>query len=420
LVGDLKMRSDLLGWFTGKVFAMVAVTAVLAGGAWAASNGKLVYSFAGLGDGADPATSLTFDGAGNGYGTTVVGGSGYGTVFELKRLSGGKFQETVLYSFSGGADGKNPYGGVIFDGAGNLYGTTVSGGSGGVCSGDGCGVVFELTNNGGIWTESVLYNFTGGNDGSGPGGGVVFDKSGNLYGTTPDGGEFSQGVVYELSLQGSTWKQTVIHAFTGGNDGAVGSLGSLLLDPSGNFYGVSELGGAHSAGTVFRLSPLAGGQWKFTTLYGFAGQPDAAFPYGGLITDGKNNFYGTTYYGGTNGVGTVFKLDLTAKKESVLYSFAEGTDGGYPTSTLVFDTVGNMYGTTSMGGIPACDCGTVFELSPVRGQDTWKETVLYRFKGDPDGANPYYGLDPDPSGNLFSTTASGGNSEAGIVFEFTP
>jgi uncharacterized repeat protein (TIGR03803 family) len=414
------MRSDLLGWFTGKVFAMVAVTAVLAGGAWAASNGKLVYSFAGLGDGADPATSLTFDGAGNGYGTTVVGGSGYGTVFELKRLSGGKFQETVLYSFSGGADGKNPYGGVIFDGAGNLYGTTVSGGSGGVCSGDGCGVVFELTNNGGIWTESVLYNFTGGNDGSGPGGGVVFDKSGNLYGTTPDGGEFSQGVVYELSLQGSTWKQTVIHAFTGGNDGAVGSLGSLLLDPSGNFYGVSELGGAHSAGTVFRLSPLAGGQWKFTTLYGFAGQPDAAFPYGGLITDGKNNFYGTTYYGGTNGVGTVFKLDLTAKKESVLYSFAEGTDGGYPTSTLVFDTVGNMYGTTSMGGIPACDCGTVFELSPVRGQDTWKETVLHRFKGDPDGANPYYGLDPDPSGNLFSTTASGGNSEAGIVFEFTP
>jgi uncharacterized repeat protein (TIGR03803 family) len=399
---------------------MVAVTAVLAGGAWAASNGKLVYSFAGLGDGADPATSLTFDGAGNGYGTTVVGGSGYGTVFELKRLSGGKFQETVLYSFSGGADGKNPYGGVIFDGAGNLYGTTVSGGSGGVCSGDGCGVVFELTNNGGIWTESVLYNFTGGNDGSGPGGGVVFDKSGNLYGTTPDGGEFSQGVVYELSLQGSTWKQTVIHAFTGGNDGAVGSLGSLLLDPSGNFYGVSELGGAHSAGTVFRLSPLAGGQWKFTTLYGFAGQPDAAFPYGGLITDGKNNFYGTTYYGGTNGVGTVFKLDLTAKKESVLYSFAEGTDGGYPTSTLVFDTVGNMYGTTSMGGIPACDCGTVFELSPVRGQDTWKETVLHRFKGDPDGANPYYGLDPDPSGNLFSTTASGGNSEAGIVFEFTP
>jgi uncharacterized repeat protein (TIGR03803 family) len=415
------MKRESLGQFMGKVLGMVAVAAMAVSGAWAASNGKIVYSFTGSGDGGDPAASLAFDATGNGYGTTVNGGAfGFGTVFELKRLSGGKFQETVLYSFTGGSDGKNPYGGVIFDGAGNLYGTTVSGGSGGVCSGDGCGVVFELTNSGGNWTETVLYNFTGGNDGSGPGGGVVFDKSGNLYGTTPDGGQFSVGVVYELSLQGGTWKQSVIHAFTGGNDGAVGSLGSLLLDASGNFYGVSELGGAHAAGTVFRLSPLAGGKWKFTTLYGFGGQSDAAFPYGGLITDGKNNFYGTTYYGGTNGVGAVFKLDLTAKKESVLYSFAEGTDGGYPTSTLVFDTVGNLYGTTSMGGVPACDCGTVFELSPVRGQDTWTETVLHRFKEKPDGGYPYYGLTADPSGNLFSTTASGGNSEAGIVFGFTP
>ena len=284
------MKREFVG-FMGKILAMAVVSTMLVSGAWAASNGKIVYSFTGSGDGGDPATSLTFDATGNGYGTTVVGGAfGFGTVFELKRLSGGKFQEIVLYSFTGGSDGKNPYGGVIFDGAGNLYGTTVSGGSGGLCSGDGCGVVFELNNSGGNWTETVLYNFTGGNDGSGPGGGVVFDKSGNLYGTTPDGGQFSEGVVYELALQGGTWKQTVIHAFTGGNDGAVGSLGSLLLDPSGNFYGVSELGGAHSAGTVFRLSPLTGGKWKFTTLYGFGGQPDAGFPYGGLITDGKNNF----------------------------------------------------------------------------------------------------------------------------------
>jgi uncharacterized repeat protein (TIGR03803 family) len=194
----------------------------------------------------------------------------------------------------------------------------------------------------------------------------------------------------------------------------------LLLDPSGNLYGVAEIGGAHSAGTVFRLSPVAGGKWNFTTLYAFKGMPDAGFPYGGLITDGKNNLYGTTYYGGANGVGAVFKLDGTEKKESVLYSFAEGTDGGYPTSTLVFDAVGNMYGTTSMGGFPACDCGTVFEMSPVRGQITWTESVLHSFKEKPDGGYPYYGLTADPSGNLFSTTASGGNSEAGIVFEFTP
>ena len=245
-----------LGWLVGRVLAMVGVAGMLVSGAWAASNGKLVYSFTGAGDGSDPATQLTFDAEGNGYGTTVSGGFyGYGTVFELKRQSGGNFQETVLYSFTGGFDGKNPYGGVTFDGQGNLYGTTVAGGNGGVCAGDGCGVVFELTNDAGSWTPSVLYNFTGGDDGFGPGGGVVFDKAGNLYGTTPDGGKFSGGVVYELSPQGSTWQQNVIHAFTGGNDGAVGSLGLLLIDGNGNLYGVTEVGGAHSAGTVFRASP---------------------------------------------------------------------------------------------------------------------------------------------------------------------
>src|SRR5271163_2730713 len=173
-VGCRVMRNKLVGFVT-RTLAMIAIAATVVSGAWAASNGKIVYSFTGSDDGSDPATQLSFDVAGNAYGTTVSGGFfGFGTVFELQRLAGGNFQETVLYSFSGGSDGKNPYGGVTFDGSGNLYGTTVSGGSGGVCSGDGCGVVFELTNNAGNWSESVLYNFTGGNDGSGPGGGVVF------------------------------------------------------------------------------------------------------------------------------------------------------------------------------------------------------------------------------------------------------
>jgi uncharacterized repeat protein (TIGR03803 family) len=412
------MRSRVFVSFISKVVATVAVSAMLAGGAWAGVNGKIVYSFAGSNDGGDPATPITFDAAGNGYGTTVGGGVyGYGTVFELQRLASGKFQENVLYSFTGLADGKNPYGGVTFDGSGNLYGTTVSGGSGGLCVSDGCGVVFELSNNGGTWTETVLYNFTGGNDGVGPGGGVVFDGAGNLYGTTPDGGKLGEGVVYELSPNGKTWKLTVIHAFTGGDDGAVGSLGSLLFS-GGNFYGVSELAGVHGAGTVFELSPVAGGKWKFTSRYSFKGSPDSGFPYGGLITDGNNSFYGTTYYGGKYGFGTVFKLDGNAGTSSVLHSFREGADGGYPTSTLVFDAAGNLYGTTSMGGFPDCDCGTVFELSPASGG--WHETVLHRFKEKPDGGFPYYGLTFDPSGNLFSTTVSGGNSEAGVVFEITP
>ena len=241
--------------FMIKSCAAFALGAILALSAWAADTEKVLYSFTGGNDGGDPAAQLVFDGAGNAYGTTVVGGLyGCGTVFELTPLSGGRWQQSVLYNFSCFGDGKNPYGGVTFDGSGNLYGTTVAGGSGGACSGDGCGVVYKLTPSGGGWTQTVLYNFTGGDDGYGPGSAVVLDKAGNIYGTAPDGGAYSQGVIYQLSLKNGQWQQTVIHAFTGGDDGAVGSLGSLLLDAAGNLYGVTELGGRYGAGIVFKLS----------------------------------------------------------------------------------------------------------------------------------------------------------------------
>ena len=397
-----------------KALVVVAFAAMLVPASWAASNGKLVYSFTGGDDGGDPASGLVFDTVGNAYGTTVVGGTfGCGTVFQLTPLANGKWRENVLWVFNC-VDGKNPYGGVTLDASGNLYGTTVAGGSGGACVGDGCGTVYELTESGTAWSKSVLYNFTGEDDGFGPGGGVAFDSVGNLYGTTPDGGQYSSGVVYELSLtQNGQWQQTVIHAFTGGADGSVGSLG-LLLFHGGNFYGVSELGGVHSAGTVFQLSPVSGGGWKFSTLYAFKGQPDAAFPYGGLIADAAGSLYGTSYFGGASGAGAVFKLDATLKKEVVLYSFKGGTDGSNPTSTLVFDMAGNLYGTATAGGDPGCACGTVFELSP------GKETTLHRFTNSPDGASPGYGLSPDPKGNLFSTTLVGGAEGQGIVFSFTP
>ena len=162
-----------------------------------------LYSFTGGNDGGDPASQLTFDSAGNAYGTTVIGGVfGCGTVFQLTPMGGGRWQQSVLYSFGCFDDGKNPYGGVTLDAAGNLYGTTVAGGTGGVCSGDGCGVVFKLTKSGGLWSENVLYSFTDGVDGSGPGGGVVFDRAGNLYGTTPDGGAYAAGTIYQLSPNG--------------------------------------------------------------------------------------------------------------------------------------------------------------------------------------------------------------------------
>src|SRR5579863_9118559 len=252
-MGSRRLRS-----FVSRALAIGVLTLIVVSNARSASREKVLYSFTGGTDGGDPAAGLVLNKAGNLYGTTVVGGNGAacsggcGTVFELTKNSGGKWTETVLYNFQAGSDGKNPYGGVTIDAKGDLYGTTVSGGSGGTCSGDGCGTIYKLTHSGNSWSESVLYSFTGGKDGAGPGDGVVFDKKGNLYGTTPDGGSVngcSCGVVYELSpAKGGQWKQTAIHTFTGGNDGSTGSLGLLLFDQAGNLYGLAELGGAHAAG----------------------------------------------------------------------------------------------------------------------------------------------------------------------------
>lgn len=405
------------------VWLSVAIFALAANYSWAGTSEQVVYSFTGGVDGGDPASQLIFDSAGNAYGTTVVGGTaGCGTVFQLTKNSQGQWQQSVLYSFSCFGDGKNPYGGVTFDAAGNLYGTTVAGGSGGICSGDGCGVVFKLTHANGSWSESVLYSFGDFPDAGGPGSAVIFDRAGNLYGTAPDGGAYTEGAVYELSPNGGQWTEQVIHDFTGGDDGATGSLGPLLLDAAGNLYGVTELGGHYGAGTAYKMS-AAGGAWNLTTLYAFMGAPDAGFPYGGLIADAHGNLYGTTYFGGTNGAGTVFKVGpgpnaLGGWRAAVLYSFQGSTDGGNPTSTLLFDAAGNLYGTTSAGGDPGCDCGVAFEVSPNGGG--WNENVLHTFGTSPDGANPYYGLTPDGMGNLFGTTASGGRHSQGMVFELTP
>ena len=427
------MKSRQFWYSVTTTLAIVAVTVTLANGAWAASKEKALYSFTGGNDGGDPAATLAADAAGNLYGTTVNGGtgslctSGCGTVFELSPLAGGKWRETVLYSFTGGSDGKNPYGGVILDSKGDLYGTTAAGGSGGTCSGDGCGVVFLLSKSGKSWVETVMYNFTGGKDGFGPGGTLAFDSVGNLYGTTPDGGNLHKcngggcGVVYQISpVRGGGWKQTVLHTFTGGADGAVGSLGPLLVDKAGNIFGVAELGGDATCqcGVVFKLAPVSG-KWKFKTLDAFKGIPNAGFPFGGVIADSKGNLYGTTYFGGANGLGSVFKLTKSNGKftESVLYSFKTGTDGNSPTSTLAFDAHGSLYGTTSAGGDTNND-GIVFKLTPGSG-GKWKESIVHRFSDNPDGAQPYYGLLRSKAGNFYGTTAIGGVG-SGVVFELTP
>jgi uncharacterized repeat protein (TIGR03803 family) len=416
---------DKQSWFAvGRTLVVLAVAAMLVSSAWAAE--KVVYSFTGGADGANPATSLTFDSAGNAYGTTAAGGDfGWGTVFKLSPNPDGSWTESVLYSFSGFSDGLSPHGGVIFDDAGNLYGTAVAGGDGGICAGDGCGVIFQLAPNpDGSWTQSVLYNFTGGDDGFGPGNGLVrLAKSGALYGATPDGGANGVGVVYQLKQnQKGKWRFKVLHTFTGGQDGARGSLGSLLLDGEGNLYGIAELGGDNGAGVVYRLTRRHDGSWKQRTLYSFQGQPDAGFPYGGLIFDKAGNVLGTTYYGGANGVGSVYRLSHhpdDSWDEKVLYSFKGGKDGASTTTTLVFDAAGNLHGTTSEGGNAGCGCGVIFKLTH-GGNGKWKESVSHRFQSVPDGAYSYYGMTPDGLGNFFGTTAAGGIHNQGAIFQFTP
>ncbi|HXO17851.1 MAG TPA: choice-of-anchor tandem repeat GloVer-containing protein [Candidatus Dormibacteraeota bacterium] len=394
---------------------VTSMPAVRSGLGPATSSEHVLYSFTGGNDGGNAATGLALDAHGNLYGTTVIGGPyTCGTVFELAPQPSPPWKETVLHNFTCYGDGKSPHGGVAFDPQGNLDGTTVAGGSGGACASDGCGVVYQLTPQ----TENVLHSFTAGNDGFGPGGGVIFDKKGNVYGTTPDGGADSEGVVYEVSHAGKQWHEHVIHTFTGGNDGAVGSLGSLTIDASGSLYGVTEEGGAHSAGTAFKLSRVSNKRWKLTTIYAFKGSPDAGSPYGGLVADAKGNLYGTTYYGGANGLGTVYELIHKGGRkyrERVLYSFKGGSDGSSSTTTLVFGTSADLYGTTSAGG-GTCDCGTIFKLSSKSGT----ETVLHSFGSGTDGSYPYYGLTKDSSGNFYGTTVAGGSFGQGTVFKFTP
>jgi uncharacterized repeat protein (TIGR03803 family) len=373
---------------------------------------------------------VIFDAAGNLYGTTSTGGAyGSGTVFELTPTAGGTWSEKVLYSFKNdGTDGINPKAGVIFDAAGNLYGTTSHG------SPSHQGTVFELTPAvGGTWTEKVLHSFINdGMDGGIPEAGpLIFDAAGNLYGTTFTGGAYGSGTVFELTpAAGGTWTEKVLYSFNpfNGADGAAPYDG-LIFDAAGNLYGTTEVGGTggcggYSCGTVFELTPAAGGTWTEKVLYRFQGGADGAYPYdAGVIFDAAGNLYGTTYAGGTSGAGTVFELTRAAGgtwTEKVLYRFQGGADGAVPVGGLIFDATGNLYGTACQGGAGGCGgygCGSVFELTPAAG-GTWTENVLHSFSDTPDGAGPEGGLVLDSAGNLYGTTDGGGPSGFGTVFEF--
>lgn len=352
---------------------------------------KVIYSFKGGSDGVSP-SGMGRERGGLIYGATPEGGAnGEGTVFQISHGT-----EAVLHSFAGGSDGASPDAPPVADKAGNLYGTTYYGGA------SNAGTVYEVASDG---TESVLYSFTGGNDGANPVSSLMVDGAGNLYGTTPYGGSNGLGVVFELSPGGA---ETVLHTFAGGGDAAFPYAG-LIEDAAGNFYGTGSSGGANGYGAVFEIA--AGG--AESVLYSFAGGSDGFIPNSGLTRDKSGNLYGTTYEGGTGncggGCGTVFEV-AAGGGETVLHDFAGGTtDGAYPYAGVVFDKAGNLYSTAYEGG--AYGYGIVFKLAP-----DGTETLLHSFSGGNDGGNPDANLVANRKGVLYSTAAGGGANGDGTVF----
>jgi uncharacterized repeat protein (TIGR03803 family) len=393
-------------------------------GGWAEN---ILYSFNFDGtDGADPYyVGLIGDGAGNLYGTTNSGGAyDSGSVFELTPNGSGGWTQKLLHSFSfNGRDGAYPYSGLVGDAAGNLYGTTLLGGDYHCNDGFGCGAVFELTPNGsGGWTEKVLHSFNhNGTEGTYPETGLILDRSGDLYGTTPRGGDYGYGTFFELTPNGSGgWTYKKFHNFGNGTDGASPEAG-LIFDVAGNLYGTTGYGGDYYAGTVFELTPNGSGGWTEKKLHDFGNGTDGLYPWAGLIFDAAGNLYGTTQYGGAYGNGTAFELTPNGSggwTEKRLHNFGNGTDGDEPLAKLIFDAAGNLYGTTYYGG--AYGNGTAFELTP-NGSGGWTEKKLHNFGNGTDGTSPDAGLILDRSGNLYGTTTSGGGTyNAGTVFEITP
>jgi uncharacterized repeat protein (TIGR03803 family) len=374
--------------------AMICVSAISLITLQLSQAETVLFRFAGP-DGAIPSAGLVRDAKGNIYGTTYSGGaSGFGTVFEITAAGA----EKVLFSFSGGADGSGP-GAALIEASGNLYGTTVEGGGAGSV-----GTAFKLTLTG---RETVLANLTFEDGGAYPEGSLVRDKYGNLYGTTSGyNGGYGNGAVFKVA---STGALTILYEFKGGTDGLC-PYGNLVLDASGNLYGTTYRGGAWGYGTVYKVTP-AGAE---TVLYSFTGGVDGSLPAAGLLRGGSGDLYGTTT-GGGDGYGTVFKLSPTGS-ETVLHSFT-GPDGYYPIAVLNRDANGSLFGTTEFGG--RYGKGTVFKLT-----DKGVESVVHSFTGKGDGGNPVAGVVFDSSGNLYGTTSGGGNiacvGGCGVVFKMAP
>jgi uncharacterized repeat protein (TIGR03803 family) len=388
----------------------------------------VLYNFQGGQDGQRPLAGLVLDSAGNLYGTTSNGGGqnslciywnqpGCGTVFELTRDVHGKWIELLLHRFTGYQDGALPQAKLVLDSEGNLYGTTKWGGSLTACANlEGCGVVFKLSPNAsGKWKETVLYAFGISASGVGPTGAypqanVVFDSEGRLYGTTYGGGFYGYGAVFRLSPNSEgQWREDVLRYFDSASDGY--PTAGVLLDNQNNVYGTTQ--GNFSGGTVFELQPLGSGiPWKETVLYA------GGCPQAGLAWDRAGNLYGTNTSCSNYGPGAVFELSPGSGgwNYAALHTFvADEHDGFNPLGGALLDQLGNLYGTTALGG-PAggTGLGTVYKLTPSSGN--WTESIISFFPGE-DGASPQSNLVVDTSGDFYGTTAGGGKYGLGTVFK---
>jgi uncharacterized repeat protein (TIGR03803 family) len=397
-----------------------------------ASQEDVLYSFQQAPDGQQPLSSLLVDKKGVLYGTTVAGGTGgcagfgCGTVVKL-RPSGNGYTETVIYDFQGGSDGAYPRAGLIADTTGALYGTTQNGGNGPCSGGFGCGTAFKLTPSGTGYAESVLYRFHGGSDGANPLAGVIADDRGALYGTTPSGGTYGAGTVFKLTLSGTSYTESVLRSYGEYKTDAATPYGGVILGAKGALYGTSAYGGAGycSCGTVFKLTRSRSG-YRESILHSFTSGSDGAVPYAGLLAGTDGALYGTTTKGGYGscaggGCGTVFKLTPSPSgyTEGIIYSFqakgskGNGNDGASPFAGLLATSSGMLFGTTIGGG--SSSSGTVFKLAP--NGSTYVESVVYGFKNGTDGAYPYASLILNDKGDtLYGTTQLGGTNGNGTVF----
>lgn len=421
--GERHMKAKILKF---SLAAVVAVAFTLTG--FARDEQTTIYTFKGKTDGGQPSSGLIADAAGNLYGTTIAGGSctltqkGCGTVFELSPSSSGTWTETVLHTFAGGVDGWYAATGLVFDSSGNLYGATSGGGGSTACL-NGCGIIYELSpSSTGAWTETILYTFP--TQGP-PAGDLITDTAGNLYGALGRGGANALGSVFELSPGSSGWTFTTLFSFSA----TTGNLptSGVISDAAGNLYGTAYEGGDITSnygcgsiggcGVVYRLTNTSTG-WRYAQLYVFHG-PNGSGPSGGLVFDSGGNLFGTTVHGGTPtccGFGVVYRLSPAAEglwKETLLHSFTNTTDGDSPNASLIIDSASTLFGTSN---------SYAFRVSPAT-SGGWQFEVLTALSP---GANEFatQPLVRDAAGNLFGTSYVGGNTSCkdgcGSVYELSP